>query len=162
MFKNRVNNFELFIEFYNKTIDQNKYQGKKYLLSIKKKIYTEICSISLTKYKTYNISSVNVDNLKNYFKNYLTSNENITIVEDIIKMYLFIKYSVYESKIYIESNAKDFFDKFKNQLILSKYFYEESLKTLAVKYLLNLYSSFEFMKIKILQDEIDIKFTNEE
>ena len=162
MFKNRVNNFELFIEFYNKTIDKNKYQGKKYLLFLKKKIYTEICSISLTKYKNYNISSVNVDNLKNYFKNYLTSNENITIVEDIIKMYLFIKDSMYESKIYIESNAKDFFDKFKNQLILSKYFYEESLKTLAIKYLLNLYSSFEFMKIKILQDEIDIKFTNEE
>ena len=161
-FKNRINDFELFIEFYNKTIDKNKYQGKKYLLFLKKKIYTELCTISLTKYKTYNISSLNIDNLKNYFKIYLTSNENITIVEEIIKMYLFIKDSMYESKFYIESNAKDFFDKFKNQLILSKYFYEESLKTLAIKYLLNLYSSFEFMKIKIFQDEIDIKFTNEE
>ena len=77
-------------------------------------------------------------------------------------MYLFIKDSVYDSKFYIESNAKDFFERFKNQLILSKYFYEESLKTLAIKYLFNLYSSFEFMKIKIFQDEIDIKFTNEE
>ena len=77
-------------------------------------------------------------------------------------MYLFIKDSVYDSKFYIESNAKDFFEKFKKQLILSKYFYEESLKTLAIKYLFNLYSSFEFMKIKIFQDEIDIKFTNEE
>lgn len=84
------------------------------------------------------------------------------IVEDIIKMYLFIKDSIYYSKFYIESNAQDFFDKFKNQLILSKFFYEESLKTLAIKYFLNLNSSFEFMKIKILQDEIDIKFTNEE
>lgn len=77
-------------------------------------------------------------------------------------MYLFLNDSIYDSKFYKESNAKDFFDKFKNQLILSKYFYEESLKTLAIKYLLNLYSSFEFMKIKIFQDEIDIKFTNEE
>ena len=77
-------------------------------------------------------------------------------------MYLFIRDSVYDSKFYFESNAKDFFEKFKNQLILSKYFYEESLKTLAIKYLLNLYSSFEFMKIKIVQDQIDFKLTNEE
>ena len=162
VFKNRVNNFELFIEFYEKKIDKNTYQGKKYLLYLKKKIYAEVCAISLEKYKNYNKSSEYFENLQNYFKDYLYANENISIIKDIIKMYLFIKDSVYDSKFYIESNAKDFFERFKNQLILSKYFYEESLKTLAIKYLFNLYSSFEFMKIKIFQDEIDIKFTNEE
>ena len=162
IFKNRICNFELFIEYYEKKIYKNTFQGKKYLLYLKKKIYAEVCSISVEKYKSYNKSSENTNNLKIYFKNYLSVNENIPIVEDIIKMYLFIKDSVYDSKFYIESNAEDFFNKFKNQLILSKYFYEESLKTLAIKYLFNLYSSFEFMKIKIFQDEIDIKFTNEE
>ena len=162
IFKNRICNFELFIEYYEKKIDKNTYQGKKYLLYLKKKIYAEVCSISVEKYKNYKKSSENTNNLKIYFKNYLSVNENIPIVEDIIKMYLFIKDSIYDSKFYIESNAEDFFNKFKNQLILSKYFYEESLKTLAIKYLFNLYSSFEFMKIKIFQDEIDIKFTNEE
>ena len=162
IFKNRVNNFELFIEYYDKKIDKNLYQGKKYLLYLKKKIHAEVYSISLEKYKNYNKSLENIDNLQNYFKNYLYANENIPIIKDIIKMYFFIKDSVYDSKLYIESNAKDFFEKFKNQLILSKYFYEESLKTLAIKYLLKLYSCFELMKIKIFQEEIDIKFTNEE
>ena len=161
-FENRIKHFDLFIQYYDNKIDRKKYQGKNYLLSLKKKIYKDdVSSISIEKYKCYN-SSENTDNFRNYFKNYIYTKENIAIVEDIIKMYLFIKDSIYYSKFYIESNAQDFFDKFKNQLILSKYFYEESLKTLAIKYLLNLYSSFEFMKIKILQDEIDIKFTNEE
>ena len=133
------------------------------MLFLKKKIYSaDVTSISIEKYKNYNNSLKNTDNLKNYFKKYISSKEDMLIVEDIIKMYLFIKDSIYYSKFYIESNAQDFFDKFKNQLILSKFFYEESLKTLAIKYFLNLNSSFEFMKIKILQDEIDIKFTNEE
>ena len=162
-FKNRVNNFDSFIEEYEKQIDKKNYQGKKYLLFLKKKIYSaDVTSISIEKYKNYNNSLKNTDNLKNYFKKYISSKEDMLIVEDIIKMYLFIKDSIYYSKFYIESNAQDFFDKFKNQLILSKFFYEESLKTLAIKYFLNLNSSFEFMKIKILQDEIDIKFTNEE
>ena len=162
IFKNRINNFDLFISYYEKKIDKDKYQGKKYLLYLKKKIYAEVCSISAEKFKSYNISSANTDNLKNYFNNYLSTNENISIIEDIIKMYFFIKNYIYDSKFYIESNAKDFFDKFKNQLKMSKFFYEESLKTLAIKYLLSLISSFEFMKIKIFQDEIDLKFTNEE
>ena len=162
VFKNRVNNFEAFMGYYEQKIDKNISQGKKYLLILRKKIYAEVCSISTEKFKSYNKSPENIDNLKKYFNNYLSVNENIPIIEDIIKMYSFIKDSIEDSKFYIESNAKDFFNKFKNQLKLSKYFYEESLKTLAIKYLLNLYSSFEFMKIKIFQDEIDLKFTNEE
>ena len=98
----------------------------------------------------------NIEHFKKYFKNYLSENENIDIINDIVKMYLFINDYIYSSKIYIESNAKDFFQKFKNQLNLSKYFYEESLKTLAIKYLYNLYQSFEFMKINILHEEIDL------
>ena len=113
IFKNRVNNFELFIEYYDKKIDKNIYQGKKYLLYLKKKIYAEVSAISLEKYKIFNKPSENIENLQNYFKNYLYANENITIINDIIKMYLFIKDSVYDSKFYIESNAKDFFEKFR-------------------------------------------------
>ena len=162
IYKNRINNFNDFIGYYEKKIDKNTFQGRKYLLYLKKRIYSEVCSISLEKYKNYNQSLENTDNLKKYFNNYLSVNENINVIEDIIKMYLFIKDSIEDSKFYIESNAKDFFEKFKNQLILSKFFYEESLKTLAIKYLLNLYSCFEFIKIKIFQDKIDLKFTKEE
>lgn len=66
-------------------------------------------------------------------------------------MILFIKEFIYDSKFYIESNTKDFFNKFKTQLIFSKYFYEESLKKIAMIYLIDLYESFEFMKIKIFK-----------
>jgi len=161
IFKNRVDNFESFIKFYEEKIDTKVYQGKKYLMKLQKQIKSYVSSISNVKYNCY-IVSENIDKYKQYFQEYMTENGNIPIIEDIIKMYLFIKDSIYYSKIYIKSNAQDFFYKIKNQFILSKFFYEESLKTLAIKYLLNLYSSFEFMKIKILQEEIDIKFTNEE
>ncbi len=95
----------------------------------------------------------------NYFKLYKDEKENIPIIEDIIKMFLFIKEFIYDSKFYIESNSKDFFNTFKTQLIFSKYFYEESLKKIAMNYLIHLYEKFELMKIKIFQDTIDIKFT---
>ena len=161
IFKNRVDNFDSFIEFFEKKIDKKVYQGKNYLLKLIKQIKPYINSISNEKYKCY-INSQNIDKFKQYFQEYMISNGNIPLIENIIKMYLFIKDFIYYTKIYIESNAQDFFNRIKNQFILSNFFYEESLKTLAIKYLLNLYSSFEFMKIKILQEEIDIKFTNEE
>lgn len=41
-FKNRLNNFKLFIEYYEKKIDRSKLQGKTYLKYLRKKIYDEV------------------------------------------------------------------------------------------------------------------------
>ncbi len=158
--KNRVNDYSKFIKYYESNIDK-KLNNKTYLLTLRKKIYSIVCSISSEMYNNYKILD-NIDKYKIYFQEYMNEYENIEIIEEIIKMYLFIKDYIYKSKFYIESNAKDFFLKFKKELISSKVFYDESLKRLAIKYLINLYQNFEFMQIRILEESIDVKFTKEE
>ena len=78
--------------------------------------------------------SVNIDKYILYFKKYMNEYENIKIIEEIIKMYLFIKDYIYRAKYSIESNAKDFFVKFK-KIISSKLFYDESLKRIPLNIL---------------------------
>ena len=60
-----------------------------------------------------------------HFKQFTTEEENKKIINDIIKLYLFLKDSFKELKFYEKSNAKDFFEKFKNQIMVAKLFSEE-------------------------------------
>ena len=158
--KNRVIDYSQFIKYYEYNIDKQ-LNDKKYLLKLRKNIYSIVCKISDEMNNNYKIS-VNIDKYKLYFKKYMNEYENIKIIEEIIKMYLFIKDYIYKSKFYINSNAKDFFPKLKKELISSKDFYNESLKGLAIKYHFKLYENFEFMQMKILGESINVKYTKDD
>ena len=159
-FQEEVNNYSKFMEHYESNIDKN-LNNNTYLKKLRKDIYNIVCSISSEMYNDYHIL-INIDIYKKRFQKYMNDNENIKIIEDIIKMYLFIKDYIYKSKFYINSNAKDFFPKFKKELISSKDFYNESLKGLAMKYLFKLYENFELMQMKILGESINVKFTKDD
>jgi hypothetical protein len=73
-----------------------------------------------------------------------------------------MKNSIYDSKFYEKSNAKDFFEKFKNQIVISKLFYEESLKKILIMYITELNQTFEILKLNILNENIVLKFSKED
>ena len=72
------------------------------------------------------------------------------------------KDSICDSKFYEKSNAKDFFEKFKNQIFISKLFYEESLKKILVNFIIELNQTFEIIKLNILNEKIVLKFSKED
>ena len=91
-------------------------------------------TISAEKYKSFEKIDEDIIKYEGHFKQFLKEKEDKTIIYDIIKMYLFIKDSIYESKFYENSNAKDFFEKFKNQIMVTKLFSEEYLKKIVLLY----------------------------
>ena len=119
----RINNIENYLEEYGMQNYKN-YVGKKYLMFLKKKIYEDVCTISAENYKTFQNKQLDIINYPKHFKLFLNEEENLPIINDIIKMHLFLKKSIYESKYYEKSNAKDFFAKFYNQILVTKYFWK--------------------------------------
>ena len=57
---------------------------------------------------------------------------------------------------------RDFFEKFKNQIFISKLFYEESLKKILVNFIIELNQTFEIIKLNILNEKIVLKFSKED
>ena len=91
-----------------------------------KKVYEDVSTVSVEKYKNFKFVPVNLKRYEEHFKKFLINEENKSIIFDIIKMYLFMKDSICDSKFYEKSNAKDYFEKFKSQIFVPKLFYEES------------------------------------
>ena len=161
-FQNKVKDYDKYLESYESKIDKNKYNGINYLKYIKKQVYADVYSISLEKYKNYNINSEYIEKYKEHFKLYLNDNENESIILDIIKMYLFIKDSTKYSKFYIKSNAEDFLKCLKKQITISELFYKDSLKVILFEFIKKINISFEFLLLKILNDKIDTRFKKED
>ena len=160
-FMNRVNNFYNYMKEYEIKNDK-KYVGKKYLMFLKKKVYEDVCLISSEKYKSFKKKQIDIAKYQEYFKLFLKEEENKSIIYDIIKMYLFIKDSFYESKFYEKSNAKDFFEKFRNQILVSKLFSEDSLKNIVKNYIFETKITFEIINIKININKIGLKFSKDD
>ena len=160
-FMKRINDYDNYLNEYEIKIDK-KYVGKKYLMFLKKKIYEDVCTISTEKYKAFKNKEVDITIYEKHFKLFLREEENKPIICDIIKMYLFIKDSIYESKFYEKSNAKDFFEKFNNQILVSKLFSENSLKNVIINYFFEINKTFEIINVKILKGKICLKFKEED
>ena len=156
-FVERINDYEKYLNEIENKIDK-KFEGKKYLMYLKKKVYEDVSTVSVEKYKNFKFVPVNLKRYEEHFKKFLINEENKSIIFDIIKMYLFMKDSICDSKFYEKSNAKDFFEKFKNQIFISKLFYEESLKKILVNFIIELNQTFEIIKLNILNEKIVLKF----
>ena len=89
---------------------------------MKKKVYEDVSTVSVEKYKNFKFVPVNLKRYEEHFKKFLINEENKSIIFDIIKMYLFMKDSICDSKFYEKSNAKDFFEKFKIKFLFRNYF----------------------------------------
>ena len=129
---------------------------------LKKKVYEDVSTVSVEKYKNFKFVPVNLKRYEEHFKKFLINEENKSIIFDIIKMYLFMKDSICDSKFFEKSNAKDFFEKFKNQIFISKLFYEESLKKILLNFIIELNQTFEIIKLNILNEKIVLKFSKED
>ena len=160
-FAERINDYEKYLNEIENKIDK-KFEGKKYLMYLKKKVYEDVSTVSVEKYKNFKFVPVNLKRYEEHFKKFLINEENKSIIFDIIKMYLFMKDSICDSKFYEKSNAKDFFEKFKNQILISKLFYEESLKKILVNFIIELNQTFEIIKLNILNEKIVLKFSKED
>ena len=160
-FITRLNDYDNYLKDYENNINK-KFEGKKFLMYLKKKVYEDVTTVSVEKYKSFKNKPVNTMKYEEHFKNFLKNEEIKPIISDIIKMYLFMKNSIYDSKFYEKSNAKDFFEKFKNQIVISKLFYEESLKKILIMYIVELNQTFEILKLNILNDKIVLKFSRED
>ena len=101
---------------------------------------------------------VDISKYETHFKKFLKEEENKPIIQDIIKMYLFIKNSFYDSKFYEKSNAKDFFEKFKNQITVTQLFSEETLRKIVSTYFKKINTTFDLININILKGKINLKF----
>ena len=132
-FKNRIDDLDIYMKEIENKISK-KYKGQNYLKYLKKKVYEDVSTISAEKYKSFEKIDEDIIKYEGHFKQFLKEKEDKTIIYDIIKMYLFIKDSIYESKFYENSNAKDFFEKFKNQIMVTKLFSEEYLKKIVLLY----------------------------
>ena len=109
-FKSRINDYDKYLEEYENKIDKEKYKGVIFLKYLRKRVYGDVNNISTENYSNYKIDkSVDIKKYKNHFTKYLNDNENESIILDIIKMYLFIKDSLLNTKLYIDSNAQNFF-----------------------------------------------------
>ena len=137
-------------------------KGKKHLMYLKKKVYEDVSTVSVEKYKNFKFVPVNLKRYEEHFKKFLINEENKSIIFDIIKMYLFMKDSICDSKFFEKSNAKDFFEKFNNQIFISKLFYEESLKKILLNFIIELNQTFEIIKLNILNEKIVLKFSKED
>ena len=156
-FMNRLSDFDNYIKNYEIKIDK-KYEGKKYLMFLKKKVYGDVCSISSEKYKIFKNQQIDLTKYQQHFKLFLKDEENKPIICDIIKMYLFMKNSLYESKFYEKSNAKDFFEKFHNQLLVTKLFSEESLKKVVKNYIIETKNIFQLINFNINNKKSGLNF----
>ena len=152
-FVNKIKDFDNYLKDYEIKNDK-KYEGKKYLMFLKKKVYEDVCLISSEKYKSFknNNKQIDITKYQNHFKLFLKEEENKNIISDIIKMYLFIKDSFYELKFYEKSNAKDFFEKLNNQILVSKLFSEESLKKVVFNCFEKTNFSFQFINNFIINN----------
>ena len=148
-FKDRINDFDNYINEYEMKIDK-KYTGKNYLLYLRKKVYFDVCSISKEKYNTMKNISEDIKKYQEHFKTFLTVDENKSIILDIIRMYIFIKNSIKDLKFYKESNAEDFFQKFKNQLDVSREFYKGCLKNILLEFFNQINAELERINIRII------------
>ena len=161
-YKNKIKDYDKYLEFYENKIDVTKYQGINYLKYLRKQVYGDVNDISLDKYKTYQINSENIEKFKKHFKLYLYDSKNKSIILDIIKMYLFLKDSYKETKIYIKSNAQDFLRCLEKQITTSQLFYKDSLKAILFEFIKKINTSFEFLLLKLLNDKIDSRFKKED
>ena len=165
-FMKRINNIDNYLEEYGMKNDKN-YVGKKYLMFLKKKIYEDVCTISAEQYKSFKQLDIineelDIINYPKHFRLFMKEKENLSIINDIIKMYLFLTQFIYESKYYEKSNAKDFFAKFTNQILVAKLFLDNSLKKVVLNYFSEINDSFSIINIKILNSKIDLKFSKED
>ena len=161
-FKNRIDDLDIYMKEIENKISK-KYKGQNYLKYLKKKVYEDVSTISAEKYKSFEKIDEDIIKYEGHFKQFLKEKEDKTIIYDIIKMYLFIKDSIYESKFYENSNAKDFFEKFKNQIMVTKLFSEEYLKKLYYYIFVNeINTIFDIINLKILNDKINLKFSKED
>ena len=145
-----------------KKIDK-KYEGKKYLLYLRKRVHDDVVDISIEKYKNFKQTPDDMTKYQKRFETFLKEDDrNKSIIDDIIKMYLFLKSSTEDSKFYVKSNAKDFFDKFKAQILISQEFYKNNLKKILVEYLLTLNKIFNNINLKSAFDKIDLKFRKDD
>lgn len=69
-----------------------------------KKVYEDVSTVSVEKYKNFKFVPVNLKRCGEHFKKFLINEENKSIIFDIIKMYLFMKDSICDSKFYEKSN----------------------------------------------------------
>jgi soluble cytochrome b562 len=77
-------------------------------------------------------------------------------------MYLFIKDSLVNTKLYIDSNAQNFFKSLERQLETSKLFYKAFLKEILFEFIKKIFMSFEFLKLKLINDKIASRFKKED
>ena len=160
-FKNKVNDFDNYLNQYEIKIDK-KYEAKKHLLLLRKKVYEDVCMISSEKYKNFKNKQIDIKKYKKHFIRFLKEESNNSIIDDIIKMFLFIKDFCFESKFYEKSNSKDFFEKLKNQMLVAKIFSEDSLKKVLVRYFLEANRAFELINIKINNNKIHLLFSKQD
>ena len=102
-FAERINDYEKYLNEIENKIDK-KFEGKKYLMYLKKKVYEDVSTVSVEKYKNFKFVPVNLKRYEEHFKKFLINEENKSIIFDIIKMYLFMKDSICDSKFYEKSN----------------------------------------------------------
>ena len=161
-FKNRINDYDKYLESYESKKEAQKYKGKNYLKFLRKQVYNDVCDLSSEKYKEFKCNKEDFEKYKEHFKPYLNDNDNESIILEIIKMYLFMKNSVKYSKYYIKSNAEDFFKSFENQIKITQMFYNNSLKSILFELIGKINISFEFIKIRLLNDKIATMFKKED
>lgn len=154
-FMNKVNDFDNYLNQYEIKIDK-KYEDKKRLLLLRKKVYEDVCMISSEKYKSFKNKQIDISKYRKHFIRFLKEESNNSIINDIIKMFLFIKEFCFESKFHEKSNSKDFFEKLKNQMLVTKIFSEESLKKFIVNYFIEANRAFELINIKINNNKIHL------
>ena len=118
---NKVQDFDSYLKEYEIKIGK-KDDSKKYLQSLKKKIYVDVVTISKEKYMSFKNKPVDIKKYLPHFQIFLKDEENKKIIQDIIKMYIFIRDSISGAKYYEKSNAKDFLKNLKIRFLLRIYF----------------------------------------
>ena len=125
-FAERINDYEKYLNEIENKIDK-KFEGKKYLMYLKKKVYEDVSTVSVEKYKNFKFVPVNLKRYEEHFKKFLINEENKSIIFDIIKMYLFMKDSICDSKFYEKSN-EIFLKNSKIKFLFRNYFMKNPLK----------------------------------
>ena len=76
----------------------------------------------MEKYKNFKFVPVNLKRYEEHFKKFLKNEENKSIIFDIIKMYMFMKDSICDSKFYEKSKLKIFLKNSKIKFLFRNYF----------------------------------------